>query len=48
LEKRKAKKVEKKQNKGGGEDLTPSKGAEEAGEQRRPLDLASLAHVATA
>jgi hypothetical protein len=42
------KKVEKKQNKGGGADITVSRGAEEAGKQRRPPDLAPLARVATA
>jgi hypothetical protein len=46
LEKRKAKKVEKQQNKGGGADLMASRGAEEAGEQRRQPDLAPLARVA--
>jgi hypothetical protein len=48
LENRKAKKVEKQQNKGGGAYLTASRGAPEAGEQRRQPDLASLVHVAAA
>jgi hypothetical protein len=45
LEKRKAKKVEKQQNMGEGANLTTSRGAEEAGEQRRQPDLAPLACV---
>ena len=45
LENRKAKKVEKQPNKGGGADLTVSRGAPEAGKQRRqPV----LAHVTAA
>jgi hypothetical protein len=48
LKKRKVKKVEKQQNKGGGADLTASREAPEAGEQRRQPDLAPLVRVPTA